>query len=120
VSAVKYNRPLQAMILLLITSWNVTMAIGAIIALGGVYIGFMFVGFCFLRMVLILRSKGKISKSSIIFPCSIYIRFNKLVKSGSKDFQPYRWYIPLLKKMLIIIPLCIIIGLLIMTIGKSL
>jgi hypothetical protein len=96
------------------------MTIGAIVAFGGMFIGSMIVGFCFLKMEFILRSKGKTSNFGFTLPCSVYSRFNKLVKAGSKDVQRYRWYIPLLKKMLIIIPLSIIGGLLIMAIGKSL
>lgn len=108
------------MILALTTSWNSTMTIGAIIAVGGVGICLTVLIVCFIRMSLILSATKSFFSFGFFFPFAIYREFKHLAKTTSEMRKKYTRHLQLIDKSLIVAPIVLMLGLLIMVIGKSL
>lgn len=102
--------------------WNIAMIVGFIVGIGGVFICMSIVAFCIIRMEFDLMAHNiKIPMFHLFRHFIVYREYNKLAKSKSKgsEIEKFSRKIILIKRTLFSAPFILIIGLLIMLIGKA-
>lgn len=94
------------------------MIIGGVIGFAGAFLSVMIATFCYLSMENILRHLKKISIWDFIFPIKIVNEYKQLLKERKNNRKLN--YLALMNWSLITAPVILLIGLLVMVIGKSL
>lgn len=99
------------------------MTIGSVVAIGGMIICFGILMYCFISMDQVLKEKNTILPINNLYSLFIITRdFKNYINSTSDQDEKERLLkkLVLTKRTLIITPVVLVIGLLIMVVGKSL
>lgn len=111
------------MMLLFFTHWNLLMTIGFVFVVAGMIICFGILMYCFISMDQVLKEKNTILPINNLYRLFIITRdFKNHINSTSDKKEKERLIkkLVLTKRTLIITPVVLVIGLLIMVVGKSL
>ena len=110
------------MILSLTSDWNIIMTIGAILACGGVFLCVCILVYCILKMESDLKNYTiEIPALHFYKPFIVYREYLRFVKSTSDGPQKrtLNKKIVLVKRMVLLAPFILLMGLLVMVIGKG-